>query len=138
MKLSRSIGYALAAAGYIAENGIDRPVLAKRIAEYHKIPLEYLLKILQQLVHAKVVRSIRGPQGGFLLADDPHKISLLQVIEAVEAPFDGASVSFSADYFQAAAATFRQAAQQASQMLAETSLADVLGAGGEKGAQGNG
>ncbi|MDO8302464.1 MAG: Rrf2 family transcriptional regulator [Sedimentisphaerales bacterium] len=86
MKISRSTGYALVAVGYIAQNYKDGAVLAQRVSEEYDIPLEYLLKILQQLVRASVLRSKRGPRGGFFLAVDAEKITLLQIIEAVDGP----------------------------------------------------
>jgi Rrf2 family protein len=86
MKISRSTGYALVAVGYIAQNYKDGAVLAARISKEYGIPLEYLLKILQQLVRANVLRSKRGPRGGFFLARSADEITLLQVIEAVDGP----------------------------------------------------
>ena len=86
MKISRSTGYALVAVGYIAKNYKDGAVLAARISKEYGIPLEYLLKILQQLVRANVLRSKRGPRGGFFLARPAEDITMLQVIEAVDGP----------------------------------------------------
>ncbi len=86
MKISRSTGYALIAVGYIAQNYKEGAVLAARISKEYNIPLEYLLKILQQLVRANVLRSKRGPRGGFFLARPAENISLLEVIEAVDGP----------------------------------------------------
>lgn len=86
MKISRSTGYALVAVGYIAQNYKDGAVLAARISKEYNIPLEYLLKILQQLVRANVLRSKRGPRGGFFLSRTADNITLLEVIEAVDGP----------------------------------------------------
>ena len=86
MKISRSTGYALVAVGYIAKNYKDGAVLAARISKEYGIPLEYLLKILQQLVRANVLRSKRGPRGGFFLARPAEDITMLQAIEAVDGP----------------------------------------------------
>jgi len=86
MKISRSTGYALVAVGFIAQNYKDGAVLAARISKEYDIPLEYLLKILQQLVRANVLRSKRGPRGGFFLARPAEHITLLQIVEAVDGP----------------------------------------------------
>ncbi len=86
MKISRSTGYALVAAGYIAQNYQDGAVLASRVSNEYGIPLEYLLKILQQLVRANVLRSKRGPRGGFFLARPAENITLLEIVEAVDGP----------------------------------------------------
>ncbi len=86
MKISRSTGYALVAVGYIAQHYKEGAVLASRISKEYNIPLEYLLKILQQLVRANVLRSKRGPRGGFFLARSADDINLLEIIEAVDGP----------------------------------------------------
>ena len=86
MKIRRSTGYALLAAGYIARHRKEGIILSQTISEKYNIPLEYLLKILQQLVKANLLRSKRGPRGGFSLGKPANKITLLQVIEAVDGP----------------------------------------------------
>ncbi len=86
MKIAKSVEYALLAAVHIAQNCKEGSVLSHKISKEYNIPLEYLLKILQQLVRANVLCSKRGPGGGFVLARDAKKISLLQVIEAVDGP----------------------------------------------------
>lgn len=86
MKISRSTGYGLLAAGYIARNEKNGIVLSQTISKEYNIPLEYLLKILQQLVRANILRSKRGPRGGFLLSKPMGKITMLDIIEAVDGP----------------------------------------------------
>ncbi len=61
--------------------------MSQAIAKQYNIPIEYLLKIMQQLVMANVLRSKRGPRGGFSLARSPEKITMLEVLEAVQGPF---------------------------------------------------
>jgi len=89
MKVSRSTGYALLAVGYIAKHQRKKTVLSQDISKQYDIPLEYLLKILQQLVRANVLRSKRGPRGGFSLAKPTKKINMLEIIEAVDGPMTG-------------------------------------------------
>jgi Rrf2 family protein len=86
MKISRSTGYGLLAAGYIARNEKGGIVLSQTISKEYNIPLEYLLKILQQLVRANILRSKRGPRGGFVLGKPANKITMLEIIEAVDGP----------------------------------------------------
>lgn len=86
MRISRSTGYALLAVGYIAQHGKDGIILSQTISKEYSIPLEYLLKILQQLVRANILRSKRGPRGGFTMARSAKKITMLEVIEAVDGP----------------------------------------------------
>jgi Rrf2 family protein len=90
MRVAKSTGYALLAVGYIArKQGAEGVVLAQAVSKKYGIPLEYLLKILQQLVRANVLRSKRGPRGGFWLAKATNKITMLEVIEAVDGPLTG-------------------------------------------------
>ena len=87
MRTSSSTGYGLLAVGHIAQNQDKGLIRSQTIAKQYNIPLEYLLKIMQQLVMANVLRSKRGPRGGFSLARSPEKITMLEVLEAVEGPF---------------------------------------------------
>lgn len=86
MRTTRSTAYGLLAVGYIAKHQDKKIILSTDISNEYDIPLEYLLKLLQQLVRANVLRSKRGPRGGFSLAKPPSKISMLQIIEAVDGP----------------------------------------------------
>lgn len=131
MRISRSTGYALLAVGYIAKNQKEQGiVLSQRIAKEYKIPLEYLLKILQQLVRANVLRSKRGPRGGFNLAKPPKKITMLQIVEAVDGPMvsqlnlkeQAPREKFSARSEQA----YEKAIAQAKAVFDKAKLADLL------------
>ena len=86
MRISRSTGYALLAVAYISKPGAKGIILSQSISKAYGIPLEYLLKILQQLVRANILRSKRGPRGGFSLAKTSKKITMLEIIEAVDGP----------------------------------------------------
>ncbi|MHC4292451.1 MAG: RrF2 family transcriptional regulator [Planctomycetota bacterium] len=130
MKISRSTGYALVAVGYIAQNYKDGAVLAARVSKEYGIPLEYLLKILQQLVRANVLRSKRGPRGGFFLARPAETITLLEVIEAVDGPLvshlhlaeqtNGAAFSLKME------AVCRKSTAEMRDIFAAAKLSDVL------------
>lgn len=82
--MSRSTDYAITSVIHIAQaEGIVR---SQDIAKEHDIPLEYLLKILQALVRAGILKSKRGPRGGFEMDMKASKVSMLEVIEAVDGP----------------------------------------------------
>ena len=89
MRISRSTSYALLAVAYLVRHQKEGIILSQDISKEYNIPLEYLLKLLQQLVKANVLCSKRGPHGGFSLARSMKKINLLQVIEAVDGPMVG-------------------------------------------------
>ena len=86
MKLSASTGYGLLAVAYIARNQHKGLVLSHDIANHYKIALEYLFKVMQELVKANILQSKRGPRGGFSLARKPNKITMLEILEAVQGP----------------------------------------------------
>lgn len=130
MRTSRSTGYALLAVGYIAQHQDQKIILSQSIAKEYNIPLEYLLKILQQLVRANVLRSKRGPRGGFSLAKPPRKITMLQIIEAADGPMAGqlnlieqtGGKKFSIKAEQA----YKKAIAQARAVLDKAKLADLI------------
>ncbi|HMN41040.1 MAG TPA: Rrf2 family transcriptional regulator [Phycisphaerales bacterium] len=80
---SNTAEYALRAVMHLA-SATGRPRAAKEIAEAAKIPAGYVSKVLQDLARAGILDSRRGPSGGFRLARDPGKISVLEVINAVD------------------------------------------------------
>lgn len=84
MQITRAGEYAVLAVTHLARQGDERPVMIEEICDTERIPRSFLAKILQTLCRAGVVRSQRGIHGGFRLARDPAKISILNLIEAVE------------------------------------------------------
>jgi Rrf2 family protein len=66
-------------------------VSAKEMASALNVSEAHLAKVLQRLAREGIVRSVRGPKGGFRLARDGDKVSLLEVYEAVEGPVRASS-----------------------------------------------
>lgn len=130
MRISRSTGYALLALGYIAENRDQKIILSQTISKEYDIPLEYLLKILQQMVRAGILRSKRGPRGGFSLAQTPKKITMLQIIEAVDGPMSGQHTLFEppakGKFTNKIEAVYNRAVNQAKVVFDKTKLADLI------------
>jgi Rrf2 family protein len=89
MKLTRASSYALHAVAFMAAQKHDRPVASHKIAEARGIPERFLLKVLKPLVSARVLHSIKGPNGGYRLARPASEISMLEVLEAVDGPIRG-------------------------------------------------
>jgi Rrf2 family protein len=72
---------------YIAFHQHDGVVSTKRIAEDLGIPAELLAKILQRLAREKLIASVNGPKGGYVLARNPSQIRVSEVLRAIEGPF---------------------------------------------------
>lgn len=82
---STSCHYGLQAMLYIAmHSSEDKNIGLKVIAEGQDIPRHFLSKILQQLVKNNLLLSMKGPTGGFSLAKAPEKITLIEIIEAID------------------------------------------------------
>ncbi len=64
----------------------DRLVSVREAARDLAVSEAHLAKVMQTLARARLVESIRGPRGGFLLARPPQEITLLEVYEAIEGP----------------------------------------------------
>src|SRR5262249_21797603 len=88
MKLTRATAYALRALVFLDRNG-GRPVASHDVAAAEGIPERFLLKCLRPLVVAGLVRSVKGPFGGYRLARPAREITLLEVVEASEGPLRG-------------------------------------------------
>ena len=91
MKLTRASSYALHAVAFMAAQKHDRPIASHLIAQARGIPERFLLKVLKPLVQARVLLSIKGPNGGYRLARPASDISMLEVLEAVDGPIRGQS-----------------------------------------------
>lgn len=74
---------AIEAVVYIACHPGTIPVRSKDICAQQKVTLRYLEHMLQRLVHADILKGVRGPKGGYLLASDRRKITLSQIYNAI-------------------------------------------------------
>jgi Rrf2 family protein len=88
MKLTRASNYALQALAHLAA-GDGRLLTSHRIASAYGLPEKFLLKVLRPLASAQILRSVKGPNGGYRLARPAAKITLLEVVEAVDGPIRG-------------------------------------------------
>ena len=130
MKLSRSTEYAFVALGFIARRRNARPVLAGAIAKEYHIPRDYLLKVLNSLVHAGILSSTRGPQGGYSLARASKAITMLEIIEAIEGPI-AQPVSFTClsaqdSFCTRLAECLRETSLATAAAFRKTTLADLI------------
>lgn len=84
--LAQKTRYAMRALLYLVEEGIGAPVQLARIAETQRVPPKYLELIMLELKKARLVRSTRGPRGGYVLACDPAAISFGDVVRVMQGP----------------------------------------------------
>jgi Rrf2 family protein len=91
MKLTRASSYATHALVFMAQQKHQNPVPSHLIAQERGIPERFLLKVLKPLVAARVLVSIKGPNGGYRLARPSTEVNLLEVVEAVDGPMRGHS-----------------------------------------------
>lgn len=94
MLFTTATGYALRALAALPEDGSY--CLAKDLASSLELPGPYLAKILQGLVQADILASVRGPKGGFRLTRPAHRITVGEVVVALEGPnsMDGCVMGF--------------------------------------------
>ncbi|MFC1771264.1 RrF2 family transcriptional regulator [Candidatus Margulisiibacteriota bacterium] len=85
MRVSTKTRYSLRALTDLAIHSSDgKPVFLKDIAKREAISVKYLENLFFTLKKAGILTSIRGAQGGYLLAKDPKDISILNILEVFE------------------------------------------------------
>jgi len=89
MHVTAKADYAVRAVIELAGSGQGAPRKVDEVAQAQGIPVSFLENILTQLRSSGIVRSQRGPEGGYWLAQPPEEVNLAQVIRAVEGPLVG-------------------------------------------------
>jgi len=87
LKISRLTDYGLLAAVYLTR----RPgavVSAREIAEFYHLPVPMITKVLKTLQHGGLVQSHRGVGGGYSFDGDAEAVTLGQLLDALEGPWD--------------------------------------------------
>lgn len=86
MKLSTKGRYAVMAMVDLARHGAGHPVSLADIAERQEISLSYLEQLFARLRKNELVRSVRGPGGGYLLGRGTEEVKISDIILAVDEP----------------------------------------------------
>jgi Rrf2 family iron-sulfur cluster assembly transcriptional regulator len=86
MKLTTKGRYAVMAMVDLAINGDGKPLTLAEIAERQSISLSYLEQLFAKLRRGSLVRSVRGPGGGYLLARAAEAIRVSDIVLAVDEP----------------------------------------------------
>lgn len=83
-RLSEKSLLAVAAVVDVAIHSRGTPVAAKALAERHGLPPRHLEPVLQALVHAGILKGVRGPRGGYELARERRRISVAEIAQIAE------------------------------------------------------
>ncbi|HLL92548.1 MAG TPA: Rrf2 family transcriptional regulator [Solirubrobacteraceae bacterium] len=89
MHVTAKADYAVRAIVELADSSQDSPRKVDEVAQAQNIPVSFLENILTQLRSSGLVRSQRGPEGGYWLAHPAEEVNLAQIIRAVEGPLVG-------------------------------------------------
>ena len=88
MQLTTKGRYAVTAMLDLASNDTGKPVTLDIISQRQNISLSYLEQLFAKLRRASLVKSVRGPGGGYLLSPPAQDVTLTQIIEAVDENID--------------------------------------------------
>ncbi|MET7645818.1 Rrf2 family transcriptional regulator [Streptomyces sp. NPDC005426] len=139
MRMSEGVEWGLHCCLTLAWVGDEEPVSTAKLAAWFDLPQAYLNKRLQALVRAGILSSTAGARGGFRLARLPERITLMDVVTAIEGPDDAfrcTEIRRRGEGADAAAGEFRRACGIATAMrraelawrreLAGQTLADIM------------
>ena len=84
MQLKGQVEWAIHCCSVLAHMPAGRHVATRTLAEFHKVPKEYLSKALQALSQAGLIEGTLGPTGGYRLARPAEEITFLDIVTAVE------------------------------------------------------
>lgn len=87
LKISKLTDYGLLASVYLAGRG-GKVVAAREIAEFYRLPVPMITKVLKTLQHGGLVSSHRGVGGGYSFDGDPESVTLGQLLAVLEGPWD--------------------------------------------------
>ena len=82
----RNTDYAVRLMVHLAKHYGNGPISTRSAAADEEVPYQLACKLMQKLNNAKLVTSCMGPKGGFVLGAEPSKISLLEIVEAIQGP----------------------------------------------------
>ncbi len=84
--ISEAASLAIHALAYLAHENDSKPISTGKVAESFGFSEAHLSKVFQRLNKSGFLKSVRGPQGGFVLAKAPEAITLLNIYEAIDGP----------------------------------------------------
>lgn len=97
MRLSTRGRYAVMAMTDLALNGQGKPISLSEISVRQQISLSYLEQLFARLRKGGLVKSARGPGGGYLLARDAHEVYVADIVLAVDEPIKATRCSMTSN-----------------------------------------
>ncbi|MEO5363462.1 MAG: Rrf2 family transcriptional regulator [Magnetococcus sp. DMHC-8] len=91
MKLTTRGRYAVTAMLDLSLHGLEKPIPLADISSRQEISLSYLEQLFAKLRRQGLVRSVRGPGGGYMLGGKPEAITIADIIRAVDEPIRATS-----------------------------------------------
>ena len=85
-RISKKTEYGILALQYMLTAQNEHAATVREIAEKHRISQTLLAKILQKLAKNKIIQSVQGPRGGYVMNGKASAISLKDIFEAIEGP----------------------------------------------------
>jgi Rrf2 family protein len=129
MKISAGARYAVRTLTHLATRDPNALVTSHAIARACGVPEKYLLKVCKLLAAARLLHSLRGPNGGYRMARPAKAITLLELAEAVDGPLRGLAPAVEAPdggkLNRQLAAVCDQAAETTRKELRKVRLADL-------------
>ena len=131
---SKKIYYAVEAVLHIAYSAGAEPVSSRDIAAKQNLPPRYLEQIMQKLVRAGILRGVRGPRGGYLLARERRRISVGEICTILfEDDEDERLVSSTALGKQLLSPLWDTIGRDTTERLSQVTLADLCEQASQKG-----
>ncbi|HZK80193.1 MAG TPA: Rrf2 family transcriptional regulator [Humisphaera sp.] len=130
MFFSTTTQYAIRGLSELAVRAGQESMMLDQLIAGADLPREFLAKIFQQLVKARILTSSKGRGGGFALARPTHQISLMQIIHAIDGPTacDGCVLGLKECTDQAPCSQhdlYKPIRQRLNDYLSTTTLADL-------------
>lgn len=131
MQLTKGVEYGIEGILYLARRDRPEPLLIREISRATAIPETFLSKIFQRLASRGLIRSRRGFRGGFRLARPARRITLREIVEALQGPIE---FHRCLDHLRARGRqhrchlgrVFRDAQKKVAAVLEKTTLEDIL------------
>lgn len=121
MHFTRQADYGLRTVLFLSRKSDGTSISTAKIAREQKIPASFLAKIVSQLAIAGVLRTSRGARGGVSLARSPDKISVLDVVQAIDGPIELVHcIDDPEDCIFATACSLQETMNEAQQALTES------------------